>query len=298
MIKSKGRLKAMYNLNLNKEKCINCGTCADVCKSAKVYGLKGNMIEAIHQERCWECYACIAACPKGAIEYIGEQAKMPESIQNDGLLIDVLRARRSVRIFNGNQVDRDTIIRLLNSSKWAPSAQNEQFVKWIYIDSRERIKQLEKDTINILKSTAGLLKNPALRPVLRIVLGNSKYIQAEENAASFEKLALRYNAGESPIFHDAPVLLFAVTPEGKYFGKEDSIYSSYNIMLSAHQMGLGTCRIGYFDVALERNKALSEQILGKGSGLEIQVTMVLGYPKYKVYNMINRRDVEIKSGNS
>lgn len=279
----------MYKFIINKEKCVNCGICADICKTARVYRIVDGKVEAAFKDKCWECGQCAAACPKSAIEY-----KRPsESIESSSSLTQYLRARRSARLFTDKPVSRKTVEELLDCTRWIPSAQNKCDVQWVCIDNRERIKLLSKETVETFRKTAGILKNPALKPVIRIALGYSKYKQAMGNISSFENLAQRYDAGEDPIFYNAPVLLFAVTPAGSYFGRENSIYAGYNLMLKASESGLSTCRIGYFDVALERNKSLQDIVLGKNHGRRIQTTIILGYSKYRFYNLIDRESIKI-----
>lgn len=288
----------MYKFIVNKEKCINCGICVDICKSAKVYKFADGKVEADNKDRCWECGQCVAACPKGAIEYdvdtaSGHEKKPPESMSNNGTLIDFLRERRSARLFKDEAVSRKTVEELLSSSRWIPTAQNQCDVQWLCIDDKEKIQLLCKKTVEAYKKTADLLKNPALKPILRIALGDSKYKQAVGNVSSFESLVEKYYKGEDPIFYNAPVVLFTTAPEDSYFGKENSIYAGYNLMLYAAQKGLSTCRIGYFDVALERDKQLQNIVLGEKSGRKIQTTIILGYSKYKFYNLIDREPIYI-----
>lgn len=288
----------MYKLVINKEKCVNCGSCIDVCKTAEVYKFIDGKVEAVLKDKCWECGQCIAVCPKVAIEYDTVSGKMdmkksPIRITNNGGLIENLRIRRSARVFSEKTVGRETIESLLDCTRWIPTARNQCDVEWVCIDDREVIKNLSKKTVEILKKTSQLLKNPVLKPVLRAALGNDKYKQAIGNIDSFDNLARRYEKGEDPIFHNAPVLFFTTTPSDSYFGKENSIYAGYNLMLNASQNGLSTCRIGYFDVALERDRALQDIVLGKNSHRKIQTAIILGYSKYKFCNLIDREPIKI-----
>lgn len=281
----------MYKYIINRDKCINCGICADVCKTAKVYKNVQGEIQPILKDKCWECGQCIAACPKSAIEY--SIVVNSKDIKKDGSLMDYFKMRRSVRLFNSKVVSRQTVEELLNCTRWIPSAQNQCDVEWVCIDNREKIKYLSGETVKTFKKTADLLRNPALNPILKVTLGSSKYKKAIESIDGFENLVKRYNIGEDPIFHNAPVVLFTTTPAGSYFGKENSIYAGYNLMINALDKGLSTCRIGYFDVAIERNKTLQHIILGKNSDRKIQTTIILGYSKYKFYNLVQRNPIKI-----
>lgn len=288
----------MYKFLINYEKCIGCGICAEVCKTAKVYKLVDGKASAVFKEKCWECGQCIAACPKAAIKYNtiekNEVKNLPDSINDIDAIEDLFRKRRSVRLFQNKTVSRKTVEEILDSTRWIPSAQNQCDVQWICIDDKEKLKYLSDKAVDVFKNTAGLLKNKALKQILKVALGNEKYKAAALNVESFENLVRRHDAGEDPIFYNAPVLLMTTTPINSYFGKENSIYASYNLMLYAAQKELATCRIGYFDVALERDKKLQEIILGKNSDRKIQTTVILGYSKYKFNNLVQREKINIK----
>jgi len=54
---------------INKEKCIKCGKCADVCSEDVFYGTEKTGFPSVtYPEECWHCSACQQECPvDGAI---------------------------------------------------------------------------------------------------------------------------------------------------------------------------------------------------------------------------------------
>ena len=54
---------------LDPEKCIGCGTCADICNS-HIF-VHDRAVDRVPQVRfpdeCWHCDSCVIDCPKGAI---------------------------------------------------------------------------------------------------------------------------------------------------------------------------------------------------------------------------------------
>lgn len=53
---------------IDKEKCIACNVCAEIC-SMDVFGpvRKGEIPEPIYWKDCWHCRACVMDCPQNAI---------------------------------------------------------------------------------------------------------------------------------------------------------------------------------------------------------------------------------------
>lgn len=56
---------------IDKEKCIECGTCAQICPLDVIRFVKnedGKKIVVVkYPYECWHCRACVKDCPKGAI---------------------------------------------------------------------------------------------------------------------------------------------------------------------------------------------------------------------------------------
>ena len=57
---------------IDKEKCIECGTCAQICPLDVIRFVKDENgkkhVKVKYPYECWHCRACVMDCPKGAIE--------------------------------------------------------------------------------------------------------------------------------------------------------------------------------------------------------------------------------------
>jgi len=55
---------------IDPQKCICCGTCADICNSHIFSFKRGSKTipEVRFPDECWHCDSCILDCPAGAIE--------------------------------------------------------------------------------------------------------------------------------------------------------------------------------------------------------------------------------------
>lgn len=54
---------------IEKEKCIQCGKCVDICTEDVFFGSEEKKMPVVaYPEECWHCNACVDTCPeKGAI---------------------------------------------------------------------------------------------------------------------------------------------------------------------------------------------------------------------------------------
>jgi len=59
-------LEEVSTLVLDKEKCIGCTLCTEVCPHS-VFEMKENRADLADYNACMECGACVTNCPSGAI---------------------------------------------------------------------------------------------------------------------------------------------------------------------------------------------------------------------------------------
>ena len=49
---------------INKDECVGCGACVDVCPEDAI---TCNDVAVVNEEKCLDCGACVAECPSDAI---------------------------------------------------------------------------------------------------------------------------------------------------------------------------------------------------------------------------------------
>ena len=53
---------------IDKNLCIHCGTCVDVCPQDVFFGSKEEEVPFVrYPDECWLCNACVMDCPENAI---------------------------------------------------------------------------------------------------------------------------------------------------------------------------------------------------------------------------------------
>ena len=66
-------------LSWDREKCIKCGACAQICPEQAI---SGNNPFFIDRKACSLCFACVETCPAGALRQVGKAMTVDEIVAN------------------------------------------------------------------------------------------------------------------------------------------------------------------------------------------------------------------------
>lgn len=168
-----------------------------------------------------------------------------ESQKNSGV-IDVIKARRSIRAYKDTPVEREKLQLMAECGVWAPNAMGRQEWEVRIVDSKAWIDDC---TATYLKAIEGTDK--------------AKYMLTP----TFKN-----------IFRNAPAVIFVAAPEGLFAGENVGCLGQ-NIMLAATELGLGTCFLGSAQMIFAE-PAMNEylQSLGFSEGYKLRYALAVGYP--------------------
>lgn len=164
-------------------------------------------------------------------------------------LKDAIASRRAHRAFTNRRVDEPTIRELLAAGVQAPSAVNEQPWSFAVVQNAETLHRWSETAKRLLLEERGAL--PKLAEFLHIDSFN--------------------------IFYDATTLVVIAVEHPNEFSAADCWLAAQNLMLTATELGLGTCCIGFAIPALNTPDALRE--LGLGPAARVYVPIIVGYPR-------------------
>jgi Fe-S-cluster-containing hydrogenase component 2 len=124
----------MKFLTIDPEKCAHDGICAAECPT-KLIMMNNKMPEAIEgaETRCVKCGHCIAVCPHGALSVAGIDNNECLPIKNE-LSVSVeqveqlIKSRRSIRNYQNKKVERETLAKLIDIARYAPTGGNSQLM--------------------------------------------------------------------------------------------------------------------------------------------------------------------------
>lgn len=276
-------------LEINKTVCKNCGMCMTVCPR-EVYKKVDGQIEPVNMEMCNMCGHCIAVCHSDAITHSKLPAEsfreIPPICISASDMEFFLESKRSCRHFKDQPLDKETIGKLIEVGRFAPSDKNTQRRSFIVVTDQELVKKLDTAVINAYRKLLKLLPG-----VTRKILGAFLPVirELDKAAPGLQRMIQNSDNGESPVFHNAPCVIFTYGPKGVPLAKDTAIATQHYMMLLGHAMGLGSCIIGY---AQSRPKSIAK-LLGVPKGQVILSATIFGYPSVKYGKIVPRNKPEI-----
>lgn len=167
-------------------------------------------------------------------------------------LMEAIRTRRSVRKYTARKVENPSIEQLLDAAVQAPSASNSQ--PWVFAVIQD----------------GTLLKNYSARAKAHLLgkADQDPVVAHYKGMLANEAFDIFYNAGT--------LLVIYARPTGPHaYG--DCCLAAQNLMLAAHDLGLGTCWIGFANTFLDLPEVKEE--LGIPRQYTAVAPLILGYPE-------------------
>ncbi|MFA4834271.1 MAG: nitroreductase family protein [Patescibacteria group bacterium] len=156
--------------------------------------------------------------------------------------LELAKLRRSVRQYRQEKIPRDQIEKIIETGIWAPSAFNEQPIKFFVLEDPAKIK-LAGEKIREIRTKAG------------------------ENIWRKEL--------PDPTFYQAPVVIFLCVSEPKNkYALADAALACQNCLLEAREMDLATVIVGQATL-LEESPGVKKE-LGIPNNWEILLSFCLG----------------------
>ncbi|MDO4787512.1 MAG: nitroreductase family protein [Fretibacterium sp.] len=246
------------------EACTSCGLCVELCPARIITAdSEGRpFVEEGREALCIRCGQCVSFCPVSCNALAFQEgpplAVLPELFPTPEAAETLLRSRRSVRRFRREGVPRAVLERLFETVRYAPTAQNLQKVRWIVLETRERVERLEREVVGFFRAAAEAPDVPS---------GRAQLLRA---------IVRRSDAGVPIILRGAPQVAVAVVPKGDGFTPEDGAIALTYLELAAHALGIGCCWGGFLTRACRASEALRRS-LGVAEDELVAGAQMLGY---------------------
>lgn len=277
----------MPKVKVDLEKCTSCGDCTLACSPSILVG-EGETIRVVGEEHCILCGNCLALCPAGAISVDGlNPEELPDIPQDMGLsprsVAAFLRSRRSCRVFAEKEVPRQVLEKLIDTARYAPTGHNSQNFEFIVIQDRELIRRIAGRTAVFYGNLHKMLNAPEVKL--------PAWLQTHMRGI---RLNWEYHlAGKDRIFHNAPALILVHALAENSSSAQNCHLAMAHVMLEAHALGLGTCIIGFFLTAAERDPSIIK-VLEIPPENKIFTCCTVGYPVLKFRRLVPRKPAAVR----
>ncbi|WP_455537759.1 nitroreductase family protein [Terrisporobacter sp.] len=269
---------------VNKDKCIGCTLCAQDCIVSDIEMVDGK--SHIRNETCIKCGHCIAICPVEAVSSDDEQEySMDEVMPYDKekfdmdaeQLMNFMKFRRSVRLFNEQDVEEEKIDKIIETGKFTQTGSNSQDVSYVIV--KNKIQELRKIVLETLDKQADKLIADENTPKGIITYAN----MWKKMYSDF----LEDPKGEDKLFFKAPLVIIV-----KANRVVNGALAAAKMELMADALGLGTFFSGFLERATELNPKIGE-LLQIGENEKLVACMVIGYPKVKYKRTVPRKEARV-----
>ncbi len=156
-------------------------------------------------------------------------------------VMEAIKSRRSIRKYKHDPVSEETLEIVLDAARWAPSWENKQCWRFVVVREPETRARISEALRHGNPSIDAVRNAPAVI-VACAQLGRSGFMKGE-----------------------------AMTSKGDWF-MFDVALAMQNLALAAHELGLGTVNVGWFD------EQKVEEILQIPEGVVVVELTPLGYP--------------------
>jgi len=171
-------------------------------------------------------------------------------------ILEIIKKRRSVRVYKNKPLKKDTVDSLLEAAKYAPTARNLQQLEYKVIANQELIRKISDRIATIAKK-------------------------------KFPSIQIR---DRSNLFYDAPLLIVITGPKDNTWIYSDAALAVQNIMLYATSIDLGSCFIGMARF-IDEDKELARE-LHISDDRRVVAAVICGYPDEKPAEKEKKMNVE------
>ena len=258
----------MSLLIVDPGKCRRDGLCVAVCPYKIIQQPEPEAVPALVPgggEFCIRCGHCLAVCPHDAITLDGTTPESCPPAERDQKIKPAqlelfIRSRRSVRQFKDRPVDRDTIVRLIEIARYAPSGHNGQPVWWKVIHSPGEVSRLAGLVVDWMRDFS--IRNVRESRMMQLGL-----------------ITGAWDAGVDVICWGAPHVVLVHAPLSNPTASRDCIIAMTHLDLAAPSFDLGTCWAGYFMRAAAEWPPL-QAALDLPEGHRVHGAVMVGMPRY------------------
>ncbi|HWQ77930.1 MAG TPA: nitroreductase family protein [Anaerovoracaceae bacterium] len=179
--------------------------------------------------------------------------------------LDCIKTRRSTRRYTDQEVPGDILKRLVEFGTLAPTADGLEPWSFVVVQGTDKVTKLS----DLVKA--------------HIAANSEKYPQFADHM----KPVLSKTA---QLFFRAPGLVLIYGDTGSYWYRYDCSLAAANIILAAHEIGLGSCWVGYAEPYF--NSPEGRKLFDIPDSRQMVAAITIGFPE-KALPLSTRREAKI-----
>lgn len=297
MANSSEKVLESSKIIVDLDKCTKCKACITECPTYIFLFENNELSFQDNSDECVECGHCVAVCPVGAvstkklsnadvIEITGE-VKAPSYQQ----ILNAIKIRRSTRHFKKNPIPHDVWEKLVESTRYIPTAHNYQQIYMTIVSDPEMLDTLSGEMTKIFQLLIDMYKSPIKRKILEDALSKAEMEGLKDFIPVFEEEIKNVESGKRDWNLGREVILFHGI-ESNTFSKQECAMAANNFMLTAESLGVGTCSLGFLIVATNKMKSLS-RLLGIPRKHSVGYALAVGIPRIKYHYIPARQPAKL-----
>lgn len=294
------RAREHARVAIDHESCNLCGLCVEICKGNPLFIENERVM--VDQKRlfgCIGCGQCVAICPKNCITVEGRELNpadfypIPRKGEraNYEQLLNLMAARRSIRNFKEEEIDDESIARILDAARTAPMGLPPSEVEVFVLKGFNKVDEFANDAVNYFMGIKWMF-SPVMLALYRPFIGK----EAVDLFRTFmQPLPDIFNnarkSGQDWLLYGAPLAMYFYSSPTS--DPADPLIPATYAMLAAEALGLGTCMIGSIGPFLKYKNKLTKKY-GFPPRHNVGVFVIFGHPRYKYQRSIKRSFADVR----
>ena len=289
----------MEMISIDEGRCTLCALCIPVCVRRILEEREGT-VKVTDSTLCIQCGHCKAICPEDApqLPFLNTEEFVPVHLQEDipkpGQLMGFFRARRTIRIFKWKIPKKETLKKIIQAGRFAPTGANRQGLQYVVLHRAESIQTIRGMAIEALLKLAQKIENATAKAQKTGETLPLKYQLMQFYPTVWRNLADLNKQGIDKLFYHAPALIIGhFNPSESVTPNMDPGLSAMQMLLMAEALELGTCLSGFTVFALEESSELRKTVQIP-EGHQVPFAFMLGYPDVTFDRLVSRNPARVK----
>jgi nitroreductase len=203
----------------------------------------------------------------------------------------LLMSRRSVRLFDEQMISKESIEAVIDTASNAPTASNRRDIRYIVVSGFDRVDELRRVLERFAEKVFGMLENPLVSLFLRMRYGHLFLEEMRGYAIVYNLIKRRQDRGANFILPRGPCVIVAHAKTSQ-LASFNCAAALHNGALMAHAMDLGSCFLGFLQVAANMDGS-TKHWLNIPKGNQCNGAMILGHPDITYLRMVKRLEPKI-----